>query len=428
MQNIFKSKYIAFLCTALAALLLSSCEGIFGDNSHKNSTFVVFSLGFNNLSSALKSDIEDLVTYSLNKNHTRDNLLIFSHHTSSGSSYSTKTSPVLTRIYKDKKDKIVRDTLLVMDPSTISASAETIRIVLEFVQANFPSDKYGMLISSHGTGWVPENYCNYPSNYDNISGGSIWRSASKEKMIPAPLMDGTPDVKSIGVQNISKSELIEIDITDLAEAMPMKMDYIIFDACFMGGVEVAYELMDKCDKMVFSQTEILADGMDYKTMLSYLFGKSEPDLRGLCENYFNYYDSQSSVYRSATISLVDCKKLPEAAKACKAIFETQSPYLSELNRSQVQRYFRMSYIDNHGWFYDLGSIISNCQATEEQVARFEEAMASCILYKANTQWFMSDIQMRTHSGLSMYFPYEERTYLNEFYKTLRWNKDTELIK
>ena len=104
-------------------------------------------------------------------------------------------------------------------------------------------------------------------------------------------MDGTPDVKSIGVQNISKSELIEIDITDLAEAIPMNMDYIIFDACFMGGVEVAYELMEKCDKMVFSQTEILADGMDYKTMCSYLFAAGEPVAanKWMVENMFAKY-------------------------------------------------------------------------------------------------------------------------------------------
>lgn len=415
---------------ALSVLLTASCDGLFGsDDTPKNSTFIVFSLGFNNLSSALKSDIDDLITYSLNKSHTRDNLLIFSHHTSAGSNYSNSTSPTLTHVYKDRKDRTIKDTLLVMDPGTISVSSETIRQVLEFIKERFPSEKYGMLMSSHGTGWAPENYCNYPSKFDETSsGGMIWRSSSKERMVPAPLMDGMPDVKSIGVQNISKSELIEMDITDLAEAMPMKMDYIIFDACFMGGVEVAYEFIDKCDKMVFSQTEILADGMDYRTMLSYLFGKAEPDLKGLCENYFNYYDSQSSVYRSATISLVNCQKLPALAQVCKEIFKTQSPYLSDLNRSQVQRYFRMSYIDNHGWFYDLGSIIDNCQTTEEQMARFNEAISSCITYKASTEWFMSDIQMRTHSGLSMYFPYESRTYLNEFYKTLRWNKDTELIK
>ena len=429
MHKIFKHKYTTFICMALTALLLGSCDGICEpDSNHKNSTFIVFSLGFNNLSSALKSDMEDLVTYSLSKNHTQDNLLVFSHHTTSGSNYSNSTSPVLTHIYKNKKDQIVRDTLLVMDPGTKSASSETIRTVLEFVQENFPSDKYGMLLSSHGTGWAPENYCNYPDNFDKVSNGTIWRSSTQDRVIPAPLMDGAPDVKSFGVQNASKSEIIEIDINDLAEAMPMKVDYIIFDACFMGGVEVAYEFMDKCDKMVFSQTEILADGMDYKTMLSYLFGKSEPDLKGLCENFFNYYDTQRDIYRSATISLIDCQKLPSLAQACKAIFEAQSPYLSNLDRSQVQRYFRASYYDIHGWFYDLGSIISNCQTTEEQVTGFEEALSSCVIYKASTEWFMSDIQIKTHSGLSMYLPYENRTYLNEFYKTLRWNADTELIK
>ena len=69
----------------------------------------------------------------------------------------------------------------------------------------------------------------------------------------------------------------------------MKMDFIIFDACFMGSVEVAYELRDVCDKIVASPTEVIAEGMDYITMASYLMKSSGSDLEGFCRNYlFNF--------------------------------------------------------------------------------------------------------------------------------------------
>ena len=407
-------------------MVSTSCEK--ANTGKQEQTFVLFSLGYNNLSGALKSDIEDLVRYSLSKDHKRNNLLIFSHHTVSGSNYSEKVPPVLTHVYKDKKDRIIRDTVLVMDSNTIAASSETIRTVLEYVKENFPANRYGTLISSHGTGWAPENYCNKPEEFDEVPEDNFWQKMGRERVIAAPLMEGTPDVKSIGVHNVTRNELIEIDITDLANNIPMKMDYIIFDACFMGCVEVAYELKDVCDKVIFSPTEILADGMDYTTMLSYLFNGSAPDLKGFSDNYFKYYDKKSGINRSATISLVDCNKLEALAQACKDIFESQRSEIAEMDKSYIQGYFRERYKSIHGWFYDLESIVEHTDANAEQIEAFKDALNSCILYKAATSWFMSEIQIHEYSGLSMYLPYDDRTYLNNFYKTLKWNMDTGLVK
>ena len=422
-------RYIGVICMAVAALLNTSCEKFEAQTpEQEHRTFILFSMGFNNLSGALKSDIDDLVKHSLSKDHKNCNLLVFSHHTSGGSTYSIPTSPVLTHIYKDDADNIVRDTLLVMSPNTISPSAETVRTVLEFVQENFKSDKYGMLVSSHGTGWAPENYCNYPDRYDNVPGSSIWKVSEKDHGIPAPLMDGTPDVKSIGVHNTSKSEVIEMDITDLAEAIPMKMDYIIFDACFMGCVEVAYELREKCGMMVSSQTEILADGMDYKTMLSYLFNPAGTDLKGFCENYYQYYNKGSE--KSATISLIDCSRLEPLTLACKDIFEKYGDRIRSLitEALPIQRYYRTAYAKNHGWFYDLESIMINSGATKDELDLLNTTLRYCVKYKAATEKFMGNIELKHHSGLSMYLPYENRTYLNDFYKTLKWNQDTGLVQ
>lgn len=412
----------------IATALNISCERHPIMERNRQQTLILFSLGFNNLSNALKSDLEDLVKHSLSKNHQNYNLLVLSHHTIGGSVYTTPTSPILTHIYKDEMGVTVRDTVLIMDKGTIATSAESIRTVLEFAKENFPAEKYGMIISSHGTGWAPENYCNEPDKFDHVPEYDIWKTAGKDHIIPAPLMDGTPEVKSIGVHNVSKSEIVEIDITDLADAIPMKMDYIIFDACFMGGIEVAYELRNCCDRMVFSQTEILSDGMDYKTMLSYLFNPSGADLEGFCENYYQYYNNGPD--KSATISLVDCNRLEPLALACREIFEKYREKVDTLEKDTqaIQKYFRSGYAKYHAWFYDLESIISNCGVTKDEQDFINTSLRYCVKYKAATEKFLGSIELKHHSGLSMYIPYESRTYLNSFYKTLEWNKTTGLVK
>jgi hypothetical protein len=237
-------------------------------------------------------------------------------------------------------------------------------------------------------------------------------------------------VKSIGAETVSGSN-IEINITSLAESIPMKMDFIIFDACFMGGVAVAYELRNVCDKIVASQTEVIAEGMDYITMASYLMKGSGPDLEGFCKNYYEYYNTHQQVlYRSATISLIDTRKLESLAEACKDVFESQRYEIAALEgKNIVQPYFQKSYSSLHGWFFDLESVIINSGASQEQQTRVKNALNQCVIYKAATEtFFTTQIEIHHHCGLSMYLPYKNKAYLNNFYKSLEWNKATGLVK
>ena len=420
----------------LAVIGISSCE-MFGWESEKgpDRVFIVYSCGFNNLASYLNEDIKEICEgYASVKG--KNHVVIFSHRTKNGGNYSTPNSPVIAQLRKNKEGKVYRDTLLVMEPATVSANSETLHEALSFIKDKFQDAEYSILFSSHGTGWTPDGYCVKPDDFDPT--GSIPISMSRRKIAPswgvAP-EDGGPVVKSFGVQNITSNTYHEMDITDMADAFPMKMKSIIFDACFMGGVEVVYELKDVTDYIIASQTEILADGMDYKTMLSYVFeGEgmfgSIQKMTDYCENFYNYYNSQSYVkYKSATISLTDCTRLDELADVCSVLFAKYRDEIAELEGSiNVQRYFRLEYANEHKWFFDLEDILLNCNITEEEKATLKNALDNCVIYKAATERFISDINLRNHSGLSMYLPYKDRTYLNNFYKTLSWNKATGLVE
>ena len=389
--------------------------------------FIIWSMGFNNLSSYLKEDIDDIASNWLPGSGRNDDVVLAFCHNTAGA-YSVKTSPVLMRIYRDHDGLSHRDTLMTLSKNTNSASSETMNEVLTYIKDNYPAKSYGMLVSSHGTGWIPEGYSSDPSGYES-------QTLSMRRAMGAPVPyaevvpeDGMPLTKSIGCHNLTSKQVYEMDITEMAEAIPMQMDYILFDACFMGGVEVAYELKDVCRKLVFSQTEILADGMDYVTMLSYLLENGEPDLVGFCENYFNHYNSQTGAYQSATISLVDCAQLDGLAHVCRSLFESYRQKIASLEgNADIQRYYR-SGIMGHRWFFDLESILKNAGITDEEKARVAAALDECVVYKAATENFMQSFQIKEHCGFSMYLPYRGRNYLNGFYKKLKWNEDTSLIE
>ena len=126
-----------------------------------------------------------------------------------------------------------------------------------------------------------------------------------------------------------------------------------------------------------------------------------------------------------TISLI--KPLNWAiAQLCGRLFDKYREEILTLDKKYFQRYYRYKY----HWFYDLQSIIIQAGATEEELAELEQALSACVIYKAATPGFMEDsggFPIDIFSGLSMYLPDENWPTLNNHYKTLAWNKATNLV-
>ena len=400
-------------------------------NTDTRKVLLLYSAGFNSLSNYLREDIDELCTGWIPRQRRADDvILVYSHLPVSRGNYDTRTSPVLFRIYSDIHGTVIRDTLVTYAPKTISASAKQFNEVLSYVNENFPAKSYGLLFSSHATGYLPNGFYSYPGSY-KFNEGAL-RASGKGAMpqpSPVPYLEpehdpAFPAVKSLG-QTVDGALSYEMDIRDFADAIPMKLDYILFDACLMGGIEVAYELVGKCDRVGFSQAEVLAEGFNYATLASHLLGnKTTADPRKVCEDYFNQYDVQSGVYRSATISMVDCNKLEPMAATCRNLFTKYSENIKSIRPSEVQQFYRGS---KH-WFYDLQSILEKAGISAEEKMELSEALEGCIIYKNATPSFMGEFAIDTFSGFSMYLPSNGHVELNKYYKTLKWNQATGLVK
>ena len=429
MKKIFK--YI--LLASLLTVLVCSCEKDEVDPNRR--ALVVMGFGFNNLSSYISEDLGELESGFVPQSSGKDNLLFVMKHTTEGQ-YSTKTAPVLYRLYKDKKGKVVKEEIFRLEEGALSNSGECIGQILNYIKDHYQFKNCGVVLSSHGTGWTPPGYCSDPSKYENASSaGDVLKLGRSGKKISggivdyAPITEG-PAVKSFGgtVTSPNGKEAYETELREFAGGIPFKLDYIIFDACFMGCVEVAYELKDKCRWFAASQTEIMADGMNYRTMANYLLSGKSADLKGFCRSYYDYYEAKSGINRSATISLIDCSRLEGLASVCKEVFSGLSISTETCNSDLLQRFYRSSYRRIHGWFYDLQSILEAAGADDAALAKVENELSKCVIYKAATEQFMNDFYVDCFSGFSMYLPYPERSYLNSYYKELAWNQATGLVR
>ena len=365
---------------------------------------VMISAGYNSLSGYLSEDLKDLESGYLPEGtyFNADVLLVLARLPKSAGDYASPSAPVLYRLWANRSGEVQRDTIQIWGGDTQLCTRETIHEALSTTQKKYPAQSYGVVFSSHGSGWLPSGYYTDPSKFEPSS-GSLW------------------SLRSIG-QDKTPTGGTEMSLEDFADAIPMHLDYCLIDACLSGCVEVAHALKGKADIVGFSPTEVLADGFDYKNITTHLFARPLDPVE-VCREYFAYYNAQSGSSRSATITAVDTRKMDALEAVCKELFEAYRPILKTMSGSNVQGYFRY---DRH-YFYDLRDILVQAGISEQEKARLDAALSQFIVYQAATDYFLS-IPLKRVCGLSMYLPSMGSTYLNKYYKeNISWNQATELV-
>lgn len=367
-----------------------------GASEETRNVMLLYSAGYNTLSSYLTDDIRTLTEKGFIPGRKRNDnvLLVFSHLTAKYSDYVTRTSPVLFRLYKDRDGKTVSDTLKIFPKSTLSVSSLTVTEVMNYIRDEFPARGYGMVFSSHATGWLP---------------AGVYSESSRTKPT------------SVGqYQGASGEYCYEMDLRNFAKAFPYKLDYILFDACLMGGIEVAWQLRDVTDYVGFSQTEVMADGYQYELLAQDLIGGPESDPEAVCRHYFEQYEKSGG---GATVSLVKTSEIPALATVCKSIWENHREDLRRVDADEVQAYFRFG----KSWYYDLRDLVGHLNPSEGEMKALDAALSGCVKYKANTKSFLG-ISLKNCCGLSTYIQKMGDPSLDDYYRTLDWDIATDYIE
>lgn len=282
----------------------------------------------------------------------------------------------LTELYMSDgmaKQRLVEE----YDTSISTVDKEFVRGVLAKVKQEAPADSYGLILSSHGGGWVPSDL------YDVYLLGEGSRSNAPQA---EPLFYGQDDYDCMEVE-------------DLVDALSdTYYDYIIFDACFMGNVEALYDFRNSADYIVASAAEVLGAGFPYETMIPMLFEYDDHSLEAICEEYMEYYKESSG-----TVALVDCAELEPLAEAMRVVMSE----MGEVDVNSVQAYDAFDY----HLFFDLLHYVE--LGTENSTA-FEKALNKAVLYSGHTSYIETatgkDVETYTldrSCGLSCYIVQSE---------------------
>ena len=312
------------------------------------------------------------------------------------------------------------------------ASAEGIADILNEVKTQASALNYALIVGAHGCGWT---YASDWSRYPYYARPSVTRpsdsalsgySAADNSAAGISSFSGIqfgPDPNAPLTRFFGSVSLAEnaMDISTLAEGIResgLKMQYILFDACYMSNIETAYELKDVTNYMIASGSEIMAAGLPYRSMWSYQ-NSPTPNYSGIVSTSVNFYKNSSAPF--CNLAAIDCRQVEKLASVMKDInAEYQLSASVSLDSIQHLDGFRPNL------FYDLETYVASLRPSGYLLDQFKNQLkltikASDYTEEAYTYIFSPDyIKIKNYCGITISDPSQHSVAIKGREKTGWW--------
>jgi hypothetical protein len=239
-----KKLFTLFICTLSLAATFTSCgdEAIDVESVNKQTIFVFFPWTGDTRRTGLYSDLKNNVDSMCEgivakKGLNNSRVMVFM-------SQNYKKSYLIDLQYDGNTKTVIRDTLKTYDEATYT-TAEGFAEILNEVKRRAEALNYSLIIGAHGCGWTyKSDWVHYPymarpnagfAQKGSTSYPTATGNFSGIQFGPDP---NKPITRFFGSVSLEENAL---DVPTLAEGIKLsgtKMQYILFDACYMGNVEI----------------------------------------------------------------------------------------------------------------------------------------------------------------------------------------------
>lgn len=296
------------------------------------------------------------------------------------------------------------------------ASAEGIADIMNEVKTQASALNYALIVGAHGCGWT---YASDWSRYPYYARPSVTRPRDNNfsgiQFGPDP---NAPLTRFFGSVSLAENAM---DISTLAEGIResgLKMQYILFDACYMSNIETAYELKDVTNYMIASGSEIMAAGLPYRSMWSYL-NSATPNYSGIVSTSVNFYKNSSAPF--CNLAAIDCRQVEKLASVMKEI-NAQYQLSASVSLDSIQHLdgFRPNL------FYDLETYVDSLHPSGYLLDQFKSQLkltikASDHTDEAYTCIYSSDsFKIKNYCGITISDPSQHSVAIKGREKTGWW--------
>lgn len=349
--------------------------------------YVIGDNGQSELSPLLRQNFDDMIAGMQYVDDTDCNMLVYS--------VMKSESPRLIRL-KKVDGKVIADTLFTYDGKNNPLDKTVMEEVIGKTFSLFPADSYGFVFLSHAAGWIPAT---------------------------------TKASRSIGLYRNTAMDIDEF--REVLSKVGKHLDFILFDACYMQSVEVAYELRNNVDYLIGSPTEIPGPGAPYDELLPSLFAKNNVAVN-IANAYFTPYEqdytgraplSNDNWTGGVSVSVIRGDMLDDLAASTSKII---SDYGKDTSVSDIMCYD----LSGSKYYYDLDGLIRALTQENEDYETWRKVFVKARPYWKTTlknySGFTGNVfSMKGAEGLSTYIPSGKNTSKNNvYYRTYDWSLAT----
>ncbi len=272
--------------------------------------------------------------------------------------------------------------LLEQLPQQNMVKKETLIDFINYCYGSFPANRYGLILWDHGAG---------------------------------PIIGYGVD------QNYGENE--SMSLTSLKEALETSaigkqpLEFLGFDSCLMASIEIAHILSPFANYLFASQETEPGQGWDYDKWLSTL--GVDPQMTGdalgkaIVQTFIDYYKQNNLDDSNLTLSVIDMKNVESLVAAFESFISTVD--LTKISfkevaegRSNTKEFGFSAAYEHHYDVVDIGDLAKQfSEENAQESTNLTNALTNTVLYSEKGQH--EDIA----NGLSVYFPYNGREFLNE---------------
>lgn len=339
-----------------------------------------------------------------------------------------------------------------------SGDADTLVAFAKWGKGVAPSDRYALVLWSHGSGWEPAE----------IQGIKLERSVSepvtgeelRERSVDSAGFHifFTPSMRTIvGQDTISERDIAfdngtghSLDTVELGKALDAIKDelgqpvnLLGMNACLMATVEVLYEVRDAADVYVASEELMPAESWPYKEILTQLGQTPQMDEvelgKLIVARYTAAFQDDSAEQMAArhingtTLTAVRVGRVKELAAAVKTLAQRLSDDIDQqfgpiwqAQRATVQ--FQNSHRSYH--LYDLGMFCQNLAAARGVSETVKEGAEAVVTLLKDEDFILAEAHSAEEDagimGLTTYLmePLNKKG-LSQFYSQVAYAQETE---
>lgn len=292
------------------------------------------------------------------------------------------------------------------DPKTLE------RFILRSIQ-DFPAEHYCLILWNHGLGW--ETGITDYNEYQSLKSGTCLNyNRIREFLLPEFRKSICWDDRSFG------DALTETELTTVLKKLPIKLDVIAFDACFMGCFEVAFSIRQYADYMVATEDSIAGTGFYYTGFLNDLKNRIKTGQNyspailstSIAKYTFQQQFIDDSIGDVTEIAVIDLTLIEEIAKKidtfANEITLLPSNVIRNLNEKvqNISDYGLAEQIDLYA-FLDLSSEIEPSLASNTE--ELKQIISQSIMWEDH----LVDYVPSSH-GLTIYLPWLEGLWIEEY--------------